>query len=631
MRFFYTNIPKIKSSRAGYNSCSTLYMPMAIFTTISLIFTTLPMCGMMVYNLFVFSPSNLVFSQSLDSLIVTALVSLVSFLEIVMMMFEIGREKVGFSSISPDISIDNKATPISGDETGRSLDIMCNPSFSLANEGDVYKSRNWQNDENRSLNLKDEEIYSKQSQFEEESIYEINPTQESPVKNYNSGHRENSDSPIFPSSDNSEKTCLPISVTSEKSIHLANPSQLELKQLNLMDHIEDENDIDLNSAEVNENNIDSLFVYHKPSQTQILIKTLFETDIKLDDYDVIEKLPLNLVLRHKLTQEQGILMRNFKKSQIIDINNSGNWHIGQVVRSEADFDIENAVLDPEDPEIIIVNHFNSGLKIKIKKDFKGLPTRDPKTNLPTQTKIHTYDSSTLRIDPNDVHYATLKINGQTLKTRRNFLNAEILDILQEESLKSTKIADSKLNDTSMFQFSDTSSIFQNSPKFVTESAVPNNISLREEDSQPLSPDFSYSASESSTTPKVYSQSNIVNSENSRFLFVKNETENPTKTNFVQDELKTEELGEDMIGLTNRELVIKTKNKKDHREIPSIKELEENKNRKVQTKNKFHLPKIAKKQPVNSFNLNQIHEDEASFGMVRDAAELEFEMLRNTRR
>ncbi|CAG9333908.1 unnamed protein product [Blepharisma stoltei] len=95
IRFFYTNIPKIESSQAIFTTYATLYMPLAIFTVISFILTTLPICGVMIYNLFIFSPGNVIFSQSLDSLVVTAFIAFISFIEIALMVFEIGKEKSG--------------------------------------------------------------------------------------------------------------------------------------------------------------------------------------------------------------------------------------------------------------------------------------------------------------------------------------------------------------------------------------------------------------------------------------------------------------------------------------------------------------------------------------------------------
>ena len=75
--------------------------------------------------------------------------------------------------------------------------------------------------------------------------------------------------------------------------------------------------------------------------------------------------------------------RNFDNSKVVDVEkNPGDWLIGRLVKNESDFDWEKAVVDPRDPENVLVKHIPTGVICGIRKGFRGLPRLDPANNEP---------------------------------------------------------------------------------------------------------------------------------------------------------------------------------------------------------------------------------------------------------
>jgi hypothetical protein len=149
-----------------------------------------------------------------------------------------------------------------------------------------------------------------------------------------------------------------------------------------------------------------------------------------------------------LTSQSGEsvrVKRSFKGARIIDLEQKVShpqaYLIGQSVQREEDFQFHNAVPDPNDPEVVIVMHNETGADVKVRKNFHGARMVDQQGNVLVEKppiNRNDYDISASEVEPEDVHLATLKhkVTSQRVRVRRDFRGAKIIDLEK----KSTGVA-----------------------------------------------------------------------------------------------------------------------------------------------------------------------------------------------
>lgn len=111
--------------------------------------------------------------------------------------------------------------------------------------------------------------------------------------------------------------------------------------------------------------------------------------------------------------------------------NSPSQPLG-TIHEELELELEKAISDLNDPEVISVPHIEKGLRVKLKKDFKGARIVDlqDKVNETLEPVDDTFfDISKTIVDENDVRFATLTHKlGQKVRVKRNFKGARIVEL-----------------------------------------------------------------------------------------------------------------------------------------------------------------------------------------------------------
>lgn len=103
----YSSAPsKLKLSRN-----TTFYLPLVIFTFVGVFLVTVPMIVLLLFILYKYSIEDTIFSQALDSLILTVLITILSLVEAIIMAHTIGKEskpRISLSNLSPERTFDSK-------------------------------------------------------------------------------------------------------------------------------------------------------------------------------------------------------------------------------------------------------------------------------------------------------------------------------------------------------------------------------------------------------------------------------------------------------------------------------------------------------------------------------------------
>lgn len=129
--------------------------------------------------------------------------------------------------------------------------------------------------------------------------------------------------------------------------------------------------------------------------------------------------------------------RNFKGARILDLEKRTtspfSFLIGKSVHNEQEFKFETGYPDPEDPEIVVVIHKETGEGVKVRKTFQdALIIDDHGKIVPEALKIDRseYDIPKTIIDSEDIHIATLshKHTKAKVRVRRDFKGAKIVDL-----------------------------------------------------------------------------------------------------------------------------------------------------------------------------------------------------------
>ena len=217
----------------------------------------------------------------------------------------------------------------------------------------------------------------------------------------------------------------------------------------ILETIPEESELNISAAELDEDRQDSIIVEHKASGRKIIVSKTFKNAEKFNDNDSditpidpdayllenIDKKNVRVgVFRSKTTGEVAKVKRNFNGAVVLDFQSDGKWCIGKTVRKEDDYDFAHAFEDPDDPEAVVAWNKIGKVYCVIKKDFKGLPKLDPKTNLPifTERMVSNYELDSIQIDSRNPHFANLIADGNVVRVRRNFIGAKVVKVLTEE-------------------------------------------------------------------------------------------------------------------------------------------------------------------------------------------------------
>jgi hypothetical protein len=107
--------------------------------------------------------------------------------------------------------------------------------------------------------------------------------------------------------------------------------------------------------------------------------------------------------------------------------------IGKSVENENEFQFPAAYPDPEDPEVVVVTHKETGEDVKVRKTFQDAYVVDDRGHRMPEAKPidrNDYDIPKTIVDKDDVHLATLshKFTKARVRVRRDFKGAKIVDL-----------------------------------------------------------------------------------------------------------------------------------------------------------------------------------------------------------
>ncbi|CAG9335482.1 unnamed protein product [Blepharisma stoltei] len=596
MRLLYSCSPyKIKFGRS-----STIYLPLIIFTFSSAILTTIPMLIILVYILYKYPIDNSIYSQTLDSLIISLLVAVLSLIESVLISYRIGKETLphrALISISPEHTYDSM--PMSADiATSRSGKKLLN----LSEANNTINSELPSEFKDTNTNF-ESEMGETQSQIEtNRAMFEKNEM-------------------------------------SQSDISALDEFQIQPKDTKIFTMIEHDLELDLDTAVVDKNDPECISVFYKPGNKRVVVKQLFQnnTSIDLKNYTFMRCGAEAAYFMDKISHEEIEVRRNYKGGKIVDIEEDKKVYlIGRNVINEEQFDFNNGIVDENDFECVLVTHLPTGITVKIKKPFSGFPILDARTNLPTKSIVNSYDPSTINVNKSNIHFATLTIDGKTVKVRRNFKDAKIVDIYENtadiELDADSTFSGFEKNEDPLIALSESEIP---SPRFSSENSTPFTLDMSFKGgdqefsdvsfSRP-SVDFEYSDSDTEIpkTPRAFTPEE--NKEAVEPWFMQKIFTRDSKAKDARD-LVAEDIAENDGNAAIQVTPAVKSRKKKVKETLSLKELEDIKARRMNPKK---LPPIKTVEKFRGPFLNQIDEEDATFGVIHideNAADKDFDFLR----
>ena len=459
-----SNIFFRKDLGAKFTKRRTFYKLLNWFTFMYLIVIGLPGAGLNVFILSIFSSKSDVFLIALDSLINFSMEICVIVYQMIYINQVIGREQMMDEFMSIDGTFRSR---FDGEETNRS---KIYPSATVSISKDILDDRKsiempW----TPGKSLDDEFIIEELQEFRTETSGFGRKEPESEIENsvriledkQNKTIDQNDVSISFQITENSPKYKSDTEDEDEEDsakdicqfsfmIEDFRPKPVSPK---LFDTILNENQLNLSSAKLYEFDPECLEVLHSQSNKRVIIKKSFWDGTVVDSQNkpilaytpivphlysikkVDESDPHYAILKHKKTHQKIRVRRSFNNSRVVDIENisQGGWVIGKIVISEEDFDFAHAEVDKNDVESVIVKHVKNGCRMKVKKTFIGCPEIHPKTGeVITGKEIKEYNHKDVEVDNQDVHFATIYIQGHPIRVYRSFLGAKILEVLQED-------------------------------------------------------------------------------------------------------------------------------------------------------------------------------------------------------
>jgi hypothetical protein len=202
----------------------------------------------------------------------------------------------------------------------------------------------------------------------------------------------------------------------------------------LLTEIQQESEIELNTAEVDEDDPNKIKVKHVSTNNLVLVEhdskevqvlddegnRLENHDYNLSEFEVEtvnkDNVKFATLRRMKRPYDRISVIREFKGARIVDLEmkGEGGWLIGKTVRSEEDFDFSNAIVDSRNKDIVIVPHIKTGKLAKIQKAF---------------TLSESQIMKDVEIDPEDVHLGRVYRGNEEDVYVRSFVGARIIGLL----------------------------------------------------------------------------------------------------------------------------------------------------------------------------------------------------------
>lgn len=199
----------------------------------------------------------------------------------------------------------------------------------------------------------------------------------------------------------------------------------------LLETINEEDELNLSQAEIDQYDFECVKVQHKASGLNVLVKKEF-VNAELEDGSILnennygieevdqEDVRIGFIKR---SNSEGIIKakRHFRGSTIVDVElRGGIWLVGRTVRSENDFDFENARICG-DGRTVLVTHKVSGLPFIVYKNFIGAENEN--------AEALESDPDELIVDENDTHLGYYKERAY----KRNFVGGLVSAILSNRN------------------------------------------------------------------------------------------------------------------------------------------------------------------------------------------------------
>ena len=165
-------------------------------------------------------------------------------------------------------------------------------------------------------------------------------------------------------------------------------------------YVENEKELELEHAVLDRTSPDIIIVPHRKSGQTVKVRDRLKNAkpvaakgrISPEKYDVdslqVSQDDVHLANVRAWSGEQVAVKRNFTGAEIVDVV-PAHQLIGQIVKNEHDFAFHNAYPDPEDPEIVVVTHMQTGEDVRLRKTFdKAAPVDDSGAAMPYAKKFN---------------------------------------------------------------------------------------------------------------------------------------------------------------------------------------------------------------------------------------------------
>lgn len=220
--------------------------------------------------------------------------------------------------------------------------------------------------------------------------------------------------------------------------------------------INEENELELEKAIADVDDPEVITVPHIETGRRVKLKKDFkgarvvdlenkvvenEDPVDVKDFDiprtVVDEEDVRFATLTHHTGSKVRVKRNFKGARIIDlekrVSDPHGFLIGKSVESENEFNFNTAFPDPEDPEVVVVTHKETGEDVKVRKTFQNAQIVDDRGEpIPESKPIdrNDYNIPKAIIDKEDIHLATLshKMTKARVRVRRDFKGAKIIDL-----------------------------------------------------------------------------------------------------------------------------------------------------------------------------------------------------------
>jgi hypothetical protein len=419
IRMIYSKLFNLKQCSAKFALQNKLYKMLITLSILSFIFITLPIVGVYIYLLCTHETYSTLWIIILDSLITTSLVFFLGVLDVFQMLLEVTLSlhvpvEIKTKSAADHDRIKN-SFPIDETDTKRSTTFFNKTYFS-----DVSSISN-------NVPIVDN--------LEEEV---------SPIKN-----------------DQNEDTMKPGSSSRTLSKQLLRRNTIYSEDVLyslLKSKVHSETELELTHAEVDEYDQECIKVFHLTYGLNVLVRKSFDGAVILEDsrsngyanklvnprsYSLIcvDSIDVHIGrIQIKSTGDVVRVKRYLGGCEVVDLKQGDRWIIGRTVVDEEDFDMMRAEVDDDDNEAIIVTHFKTNFRVKIKQTFNSAARVDLITGktLESEKGVCNYDPSMIQVDRKDVSYGYIREDGNRIKLKRSFTGAPILDLYYPKLLSELK-------------------------------------------------------------------------------------------------------------------------------------------------------------------------------------------------